>query len=89
MEVDDIVVTHHLPTTLSVPKRFKNEAKNAFFVTNCEHLFRVGEPRVWVHGHTHDSCDYTYEGTRVMCNPRGYWPGEMNPKFSEGLVIDV
>jgi hypothetical protein len=27
---------------------------------------------LWVHGHTHDSFDYEVNGTRVVCNPRGY-----------------
>jgi hypothetical protein len=29
-------------------------------------------PRLWVHGHTHTTCDYELGSTRVACNPYGY-----------------
>jgi pyruvate carboxylase len=35
----------------------------------------VREPvKLWIHGHTHESMDYELNGTRVVCNPRGYLP---------------
>jgi hypothetical protein len=42
-----------------------------------------------VHGHTHFSFDYRLNGTRVVCNPRGYLPYEPNAQFDPGLVVDV
>ena len=41
------------------------------------------------HGHTHESFDYLVNGTRVVCNPRGYAPMELNPAFDPGLTVDV
>ncbi len=32
----------------------------------------MGKAVLWIHGHTHDSFDYVHNGTRVVCNPRGY-----------------
>jgi hypothetical protein len=50
----------------------------------------MGPPvAVWIHGHTHDSCDYVEEGTRVVCNPRGYGPFELNAAFDPILTIEV
>jgi hypothetical protein len=46
---------------------------------------------LWVHGHTHDSFDYVVNGTRVVCNPRGYaqYGVNENPRFDPGFVIDI
>jgi hypothetical protein len=47
--------------------------------------------RLWVHGHTHDSFDYTIKGTRVVCNPRGYARDGVNenPHFEPGFTVQV
>jgi hypothetical protein len=47
--------------------------------------------QLWVHGHTHDSFDYTLNGTRVVCNPRGYAKGGVNenPLFDPNLMVEV
>jgi hypothetical protein len=44
---------------------------------------------LWIHGHTHESFDYVVNGTRVVCNPRGYAPRDLNPAFDPGLTVDV
>ena len=46
------------------------------------------QPRLWIHGHIHDSHDYTIGNTRVIANPRGYID-ELNPNFDPELVIEV
>jgi len=33
---------------------------------------RDGQPKLWIHGHSHDRCDYTLGKTRVVANPLGY-----------------
>ena len=84
-----IVITHHLPSALSVANRFKKDPLSACFASNLDHLFGFGD--LWIHGHTHDSFDYFAGGTRVVCNPRGYcrMGKEENLKFNPSLVLDV
>jgi Icc-related predicted phosphoesterase len=85
-----VVVTHHLPSAHSVAKRFSKELLSACFASNLDHL--LGRSKLWVHGHTHDSFDYDLNGTRVVCNPRGYCkPGNPpeNPQFNPALVVEV
>lgn len=84
-----VVVTHHLPSKLSVADRFKHDLLSCCFASNCDDLF--GRMDLWVHGHTHDNMDYVSEGTRVVCNPRGYVTrsGTENKQFNEGLVIEL
>jgi predicted phosphodiesterase len=86
-----VVVTHHLPSIQSVSERYKDSDLSACFASNLDYLF--GEKvDVWIHGHTHDSLDYTVCGTRVICNPRGYeryGSGPENYDFNPELTIEI
>lgn len=84
-----VVVTHHLPSMHSVAKRYKPDLLSACFSSELVRLF--GKMSLWIHGHTHDSCDYEMNGTRVVCNPRGYVRSNHaeNPEFNPSLVIKI
>lgn len=84
-----IVVTHYLPSSLSVDKRYSGDSLNPAFASRLEGIFEKYEADVWIHGHTHIPCDYTLYGTRVVCNPRGY-PGErQQPVFQPDLIVEI
>lgn len=82
-----VVVTHHLPSKLSVSDRFEGSTINPCFASNLDELF--GNMDLWVHGHTHDSKDYMSNGTRVICNPYGYHKQEVNPEFNRTLTVEI
>ncbi|HYD76599.1 metallophosphoesterase [Ramlibacter sp.] len=87
-----VVITHHAPSAASVEPRFADSALSACFASNADHLLRGGRAALWIHGHMHHSVDYQLEGTRVICNPRGYANAEgvpENPHFDPGLVVEV
>lgn len=65
-----VVVTHQLPSMLSVDDKYKENLLSSCFASNLDDLF--GNVNIWIHGHTHESFDYVANGTRVICNPRGY-----------------
>ena len=48
---------------------------------------------LWIHGHTHTAFDYTVDGTRVVCNPRGYLDRRTrqpeNPQFAWDKVVEI
>jgi len=84
-----VVVTHHLPHRGSIDRQFRGDPLNPAFVT---HMPELVQPPVnlWIHGHTHCSCDYEpVKGTRVLCNPRGYGPSELNRQFHQRLVVEL
>ena len=84
-----VVVTHHLPATLSIAGKYENNPLNPAFASRLDDIIEQYQPDLWIHGHTHVSCDYEIFGTRVVCNPRGY-PSESSGKgFSPGLVVEV
>ncbi|WP_345795994.1 metallophosphoesterase [Castellaniella sp. MT123] len=84
-----VVITHHAPSLRSVHPRFEDSLVSAGFVSDCTGL--MGRACLWIHGHTHDSFDYTVRGTRVLCNPRGYCRDGVNenPVFDPGFCVDV
>jgi predicted phosphodiesterase len=83
-----VVVTHHLPHRRSVHPKFEGDDLNPSFVTHLPQLVR--EPvSLWIHGHTHESLNYTIGATRVVCNPRGYLPHEPNSQFDPELVASI
>lgn len=76
----------------SVSERYKQELTSCAFASNLD--FLVEQADYWVHGHTHDSFDYTLGKCRVLCNPRGYPINRMtgayeNPEFDSQLIVEV
>lgn len=83
LRADDVVVTHHAPSTGSLDAQWIGNPSNHWFITDdMEDLIMDRQPRLWVHGHVHTGFDYYIGNTRVVCEPMGY-PGEgvwFNPK---------
>jgi Icc-related predicted phosphoesterase len=83
----DVVVTHHLPARGSLDPRYAGSPLNRFFLCDVADVIAGARPPLWIHGHTHASCDYRAGGTRVVCNPAGYHCDnvDFNPRF----VVEV
>lgn len=82
-----IVVTHHAPHRGSLAPEYAIDVCSPAFVSDVADL--MGRPSLWIHGHTHTSFDYEVSGTRVVCNPRGYWKDELNPAFNPSFTVDI
>ena len=85
------VITHHAPSRKSIHPRFADSLLNACFVSDAENLINGSRARLWIHGHTHDSFDYVLNGTRVVCNPRGYAKNGVNenPLFDANFIVGI
>ena len=85
-----VVVTHHAPSALSVPERFRGETLNGAYYSNLEDIMLDNHQIVyWTHGHTHDSFEYEVGSTTVVCNPFGYYYKEENKNFNPNLVKEI
>lgn len=77
----DVWILHHLPLARSIHPKYAGSTINRFFLGDISDLLspRIYSetPKVIVHGHTHEPCDYMAGDTRVVCNPLGY-PNEGN-----------
>jgi Icc-related predicted phosphoesterase len=88
----NVVVSHHAPCFLSVGERFKNDYHgNALFCSDLsEFILDRPEIKYWFHGHTHSQSDYMIgEHTRVLCNPRGYYPLENISSKYELKTVEI
>jgi len=86
---DDVVVTHHLPSEACVSRQYRGSALNRFFVCDMDDLIFEQKPKLWIHGHTHDSKDFVHGETRIVCNPFGYAGLELNHTYVDQKVIEV
>lgn len=84
----EIVITHHSPSYQGLSPKFKGNHLNPAFHSDLDELILQLQPKLWIHGHTHDSLDYMIGATRVICNPRG-WHLDENRSFNPCLVIEV
>lgn len=84
----DVVVTHHLPSFKSVGANYGHSDANWCYVADQEAYILEHKPKLWIHGHTHDPCDYMIGETRVICNAHGY-PGQTSSKFRKDLVVEL
>jgi predicted phosphodiesterase len=82
-----VVITHHAPSYQSVAGQYRGDLLNAAYANKLDAL--VEKVDLWVHGHTHHSFDYRIGKGRVICNPRGYYPRDLNKDFNPNLVITV
>ena len=85
------VLTHHAPSYQSVHPKYRNSGiANGAYVNNFDDLI-LDNPQIkyFSHGHTHESMDYMIGGCRVICNPRGYFPTEVNPDFDPNFEVDT
>jgi predicted phosphodiesterase len=84
-----VVVTHHAPSPRSLRPGYAAEPTAAAYASNLEALMDGSRAALWVHGHVHKSSDYRANGTRVLCNPRGYTGFALNPAFDSRLVVEI
>ena len=87
----DIFVSHHCPSRFSVHPKYAQEPSNVGFVTDLTDgiLAMKKPPKLWVHGHTHESFDYMIGGTRVICHPRGYPRERDHYETYEPMILEI
>lgn len=86
---EKFVVTHFAPHPGSVHPNF-TRGDSSYWVNNLDEL--MGFSQYWVHGHTHSSFEYEVEGTKVICNPRGFsktFDVDANNSFNRQLILPV
>lgn len=88
-EGNTVVVTHHAPSAISVHPRYASNLLTPAFASNLEDMMDEDRAKLWIHGHMHNPSDYEINGTRILCNPRGYAHYETTHDFNPSLVVSV
>ena len=86
-----VVVGHHAPSKLSVKPRYEKDylLNGAYSSDLSDFILDHPEIKLWTHGHTHDTFDYTLGSTRIVCNPRGYEGYEPDSGWDPNILIEV
>lgn len=90
-----VCISHHGIHPGSRHERYDGDgAINASFNSDLSEIIVEHKPELWIHGHVHDTHDYTVGegGTRIVCNPRGYSRGNglsENAGFIPDLVVEI
>ena len=87
----DVIVSHHAPSYLSVSEQYKGNSLNPCFMTELfnDIVSMPKPPKLWIHGHVHNRCDYMIGNTRVICHPRGYPDENVWYKNYEPLIVEI
>lgn len=86
--LDAVIVTHHAPSIRSLKPPLQGDEVSVAFASHLDSMVKKSGAKLWIHGHTHHSTDYTIGDTRVLSNQRGY-PGEGNTGFNPRFYIDI
>jgi Icc-related predicted phosphoesterase len=84
-----VVITHHAPSHRSLPGGQLGSDWDPGYYSPLDNEILNGGPDIWIHGHVHESNDYTIGNTRVLSNPRGYIGDSLNPKFEDSWLIRI
>lgn len=84
-----VVVTHHAPSVNSLPDNERELLISAADATDLSAIILKYQPSAWIHGHIHRSNDYNIGSTRIVSNPRGYFPTGLNSEFNTCAMIEI
>jgi len=77
-----VVITHHLPSSRLIHKRFWDHPANSGFYTNILDDLNMHGVNYWFCGHTHEYADYKYGDSKLIVNPVGYPEEHKSTKLS-------
>ncbi len=85
-----IVVTHHVPTMLNYPAKYKGSLINAAFTVELYDLIVDSDIDFWIFGHHHqNNCDFTIGKTRLLSSQLGYVELNEHVGFSGAKNINI
>ena len=85
---NDVVITHHAPSQMSVASQWIGNPCNRWFITDeMQPMILEKQPRLYIHGHVHSPFSYNLGATRVVCNPLGYV--NEGVVFNRKLVVEI
>ena len=85
-----IVVTHHIPTFLNYPAKYKRDVLNEAFAVELSNLIEQSEIDYWVYGHHHfNTLDFSIGKTQLLTNQLGYIKFKENRGYRNDAVIKM
>lgn len=85
-----VVVTHHPPTFINYPEKYKHSSINEAFGTELGVFIENNEIDYWIYGHHHyNVSDFTVGKTRLITNQLGYIKYSENDNYSNEATFTL
>jgi predicted phosphohydrolase len=85
-----VVVTHHAPTFLNYPEKYKGDVLNEAFAVELYDFIEDSVADYWIYGHSHvNTPDFEIGKTRVLTNQLGYVKYEEQKLFDTKKFINL
>lgn len=85
-----IVVSHHVPTFLNYPEKYKGDSLNEAFAVELFDLIESDGPNYWIYGHHHfNGPNFMIGNTILTTNQLGYIQYEENKKFNDKKIFEI
>ena len=82
-----VVATHHVPTFLNYPEKYKGDVLNEAFVVELFDFIESNFVNYWIFGHHHSNMAPFYIGsTQLLTNQLGYVKYGENSGYSSSLI---
>jgi len=89
-QVKSIVVTHHVPTFLNYPIKYKGDLLNEAFAVELHDFIQASACEYWIFGHHHTFMKGFIIGkTNLICNQLGYVNNNEHLLFDTELCIEI
>jgi predicted phosphohydrolase len=88
--IKSVVFSHHCPTFLNYPLKYKGDALNEAFATELYDFIELSNISYWCYGHHHCNIpDFLIGNTHLITNQLGYVQYRENKCFDTGRVISL
>jgi predicted phosphohydrolase len=85
-----MVITHHVPTFLQYPAKYKRDVLNEAFATELHTLIEQSGIDYWLYGHHHfNTPAFNIGKTKLITNQLGYIKFRENAGFKNDAVIEI
>ncbi len=85
-----VVLTHHVPTLMNYPPKYKGDPVNEAFATEMQDFIESSGVDYWLYGHTHyNPSDFRIGHTQMLSNQLGYVQYGENKHFDNGKSFTV
>lgn len=85
-----VVVTHHVPTFMNYPEKYKGDMLNQAFAVELSDLIETTKPDYWIYGHIHNNTrGFEIGPTRLISNQLGYVKYRECPDFDLQSTIEI
>ena len=85
-----VIVTHHVPTLMNYPEKYKGDSLNEAFAVEMYNDVLKSNADFWIFGHHHsDTPDFQIGSTTLTTNQLGYVKYDECPGFDTKKIIEV